>query len=123
MAFGPSRTAATTGPLVMKSTRLAEERLGAVDGVVALGELAVDGHELEADEPQAALLVAGEDPADEQALDAVGLDEDEGAFGHGSSRDRIGASHGAGWAAFRHDAAISDGRRACSTSRAAPPRQ
>jgi hypothetical protein len=53
-----------------------------MDGVVALGEFPVDVDELQADELQAALLEAGEDPADEEALDAVRLDEDEGAFGH-----------------------------------------
>ena len=39
--------------------------------------------ELQADELEAALLEPGEDPADQEALDAVGLDEDEGAFSHG----------------------------------------
>jgi hypothetical protein len=53
-----------------------------MDRVVALGEGPVDVDELEADELETALLEAGEDPADEEALDAVGLDEDEGTFGH-----------------------------------------
>ncbi len=62
-----------------------EERSFGVDGVVLLGELARYPDELEADDLEAALFVPGEDAADEQALDAVGLDEDEGAFGHGRS--------------------------------------
>jgi hypothetical protein len=60
-----------------------EERALAVDRVMTLGEFPVDLNELEPDQLQAALLEAGQDPADEEALDAVGLDEDEGAFGHG----------------------------------------
>ena len=58
----------------------AEERLGAVGRVVALGQAAIDLDELQPDQPKAAILVAGEDPADKLALDAVGLDEDEGPF-------------------------------------------
>ena len=65
----------------MKSTRPGEERLAAVRGVVTLGEVAIDLHELEPDEPEAPILVAREDPADQLALDAVGLDQDERAFG------------------------------------------
>ena len=61
----------------------AEERLLAMDRVVPLGQVARDLDQLQADELQAAVLVAGEDPAGEQALDAVGLDQDEGAFVHG----------------------------------------
>ncbi len=61
-----------------------EERLLAVDGVVPLGQLAVDLHELEADDLEAALLEAGEDPARQESLDAVGLDQDEGSFVHGA---------------------------------------
>ena len=49
--------------------------------VVPFGEVAVDPHELEPDELEPARLVAREDPADQLALDAVGLDEDEGSFG------------------------------------------
>ena len=49
---------------------------------MAFGQLAIDLDQLQADELQATLLEAGQDPPDEQALDAVGLDEDEGAFGH-----------------------------------------
>ena len=50
-----------------------------------LGEVALDVDELEPDDLEAALLVAGEDAPDQLALDAVGLDEDEGAFGHAGS--------------------------------------
>jgi hypothetical protein len=53
--------------------------------VVALRGLARRDHQLQAHDAQAALLVALEQPTDQQALDAVGLDEDEGAFGHGDS--------------------------------------
>ena len=42
--------------------------------VVALSEVAIDSHKLEPDELEAARLVPGEDPADELALDAIGLD-------------------------------------------------
>jgi hypothetical protein len=37
-------------------------------------------HELEPDDLQAALFVAGQDATDQLALDTVGLDEDEGPF-------------------------------------------
>ena len=54
-------------------------------GVMALGEVAVDAHQLERDEVQAATLEAPDHLADEAALDAVGLDQDEGAFdAHGA---------------------------------------
>jgi hypothetical protein len=48
------------------------------------GELAVDGAELEGDDVEALALDAGEDLADQLALDAVGLDQDQGAFSHAS---------------------------------------
>ena len=75
IAFGPSRASATSGP------EASEERLGAMGVVVPLGEVAIDLHELESGELEAALLVSGEDAPDQLALDAVGLDEDEGPFG------------------------------------------
>jgi hypothetical protein len=53
-----------------------------VDGVVALGEIAGDLDQLQADDLQPTVLVPGEDPAGQQALNAVGLDQDEGAFVH-----------------------------------------
>ena len=62
-----------------------EERLVAWTVVVPLGERPVHLHELEPHDAQAALLVALEDAADEQALDAVGLDEDQGSFAHVTS--------------------------------------
>src|SRR4029078_7879091 len=58
-----------------------EEWLCAVRPLIALGERPSDVHELEPDELEAARLVPGEDAADQLALDAVGLDEDEGPFG------------------------------------------
>ena len=59
-----------------------EEGLVGVDGVVALGKRTVDVEQLEADDAQAALLVALDDAPDQLALDAIGLDEDEGALAH-----------------------------------------
>ncbi len=72
----------------------AEERSLAVDRVVLLGQVAAHLDELEPDELEPALLEAADDPADEQALDAVGLDEDEGAFGHGGWSYRLGGACG-----------------------------
>ena len=66
---------------MMKSTRPAKNGFSRWAVVVPLGEVAIDVDELEPDELEAALLVAGEDAADQLALDAVGLDEDEGPFG------------------------------------------
>ena len=84
-----------------------EEGLVAVDRVVLLGQGAVDVHELEADELEAALLEPREHATDELALDAVGLDEEQGALEirHGlgprvsrgrcrARRDRAGCSGG-----------------------------
>ena len=82
MALSPSNASATSGAEVMKSTRRAEERLLPMLGVVVLRGLAGGHHELEPDQLQAALLVPLEQAPDQQSLDAVGLDEDEGAFGH-----------------------------------------
>src|SRR4029079_10664441 len=64
-----------------------EERLLAMDRVVALGEIAIDVDQLQPGELPSAFLVPREDRAGEQALDAVGLDQDEGAFVHESSWD------------------------------------
>src|SRR6185369_4836650 len=58
----------------------AEERLLAMRRVMALSEIPIDPHELEPDDLEAASLVTREDPADQLALDAVGLDEDESTF-------------------------------------------
>ena len=49
-------------------------------GIVRFGKGAIDLDELEPDDLEAALLVAREDAPHELALDAVGLDEDEGPF-------------------------------------------
>ena len=51
-------------------------------GVVAAAERFVDADQLEADQLEPALLQATEDGADEAALQAVGLDQDEAAFAH-----------------------------------------
>jgi len=51
-----------------------------VDGVVLLGQRAAGLHELEADDAQAALLKAADDLARQAALDAIRLDDDQGAF-------------------------------------------
>ena len=59
-----------------------EERLALVDRIVAFGQLAIDVDQLEPDDLEAALFVAGDDPAGQQTLDAVGLHEDEGTLGH-----------------------------------------
>src|SRR4051812_14761588 len=60
--------------------------------VVAFGEVAVDAHELQPDDLQAPRFVSSEDPPDQLALDAVGLDEDEGTFcaWHGFLESRTG---------------------------------
>src|SRR4051812_28876184 len=57
-----------------------------MDRVVAFRELPGDVDHLQADDLQATVLVSGEDPAGQEALDAVGLDQDEGSFVHVSSR-------------------------------------
>jgi hypothetical protein len=59
-----------------------EERLALVDGIVALGQRSVDVDQLESDDLEAALFVAGDDPAGQKPLDAVGLDEYECSLGH-----------------------------------------
>ena len=58
----------------------AEERLRLQVGVVLLGLLLADVLELHRAEVVAARLEAGDDLADEAALDAVGLDHDEGGL-------------------------------------------
>ena len=85
IAFGPSKAGRDERARRDEVDEAAEERLLAMDGVVPLGERPIDVDQLQPDELQAALLEAGEDPPDEQALDAVGLDQDEGAFVHVSS--------------------------------------
>ncbi len=61
-----------------------EERLLAVGRVVAFREITLDLDKLESHDLQPALLVPLEDPTGQLPLDAVGLDEDEGAF-HGGA--------------------------------------
>ena len=82
IAFGPSRASATSGARRDEVDQAREERLLAMRRVVPLGERRGRPAQLQPDDLEAAFLVAGEDAAVEQALDAVGLDEDEGAFGH-----------------------------------------
>ena len=60
----------------------AEERLVAVNGVVTLGEIAIHLHQLESHDLQAAFLETRNQASGEQPLDGIGLDQDEGAFGH-----------------------------------------
>ena len=80
MAFGPSSASGHERPRDDEVDQPGEERLLAMRRVVTLGEFAIDPHELEPDDLEAASLVTREDPADQLALDAVGLDEDESAF-------------------------------------------
>ncbi len=82
MALRPSKASATSGAEVMKSTRPPKNGLALMLGVVGLRGRAVGQHQLEADEAQATLLVALDETADQQPLDAVGLDEHKGTFGH-----------------------------------------
>ena len=53
-----------------------------MDGVVALGHVAWNGQQPQANDLQPLALEARHDLADEAALHAVGLDQDQGAF-HG----------------------------------------
>ena len=55
--------------------------------VMLLGESALSAHQLQSRDAQATLLVAIDDAPDELALDAVGLDQDEGSLAHGDSSD------------------------------------
>src|SRR5207247_1321772 len=74
----------------------AEERPLPMDRVVPLGEVAVHADELEADDLEPALLEPADDPAGQEALDTVGLDEDEGAVGHEINL-RSGRGSGGWW--------------------------
>ena len=58
-----------------------EERLAHVLGVVRFGESAVDTHQLQRDEVQSTALETRDQLADEAALHAVGLDQDQGSLG------------------------------------------
>ena len=77
IACVPSHTMATTGPDVMKSTSDSKKGLSPMLGVVTLGELARDPHELHGAQHQATALETRHDLADQAARDAVGLDHDE----------------------------------------------
>jgi hypothetical protein len=67
----------------MNSTSEPKNGLLAVLAVVLLGDLAGQGAQLGGHQAQALGLQAGDDLADQAAGDAVGLDEDKGAIGHG----------------------------------------
>ena len=56
-----------------------------MDRVVAVGQGPVYVHQLEADDPEPALLEPAENATRQQALDGVGLDQDDRAFVHGAS--------------------------------------
>src|SRR4051812_13927675 len=90
---------------------LAEERLALVLGVVALGEVLVDGHVLERDDAQALALEAGDDLAGQAARERVGLDEDQGPVHRGSVLPAVvgSVSYGEGGASY-------DAVAPCSTS-------
>ena len=80
IASSPSRTSATSGPLV---TNVAQRRVEVpldVLGVVLVGLLAVDRAQVHRDDAQALGLEAAEDLADQAAADGVGLEQDEGAL-------------------------------------------
>jgi hypothetical protein len=78
----------------------AEERPLTVLGVVRLGGVAVERAQLGCDEPQPLALQAGDHLADQATGDAIGLDEDESAFGHGAAAYGVAAAAGrVRWAA------------------------
>ena len=58
--------------------------LAGVDGVVAFRHVARDAQQAQAHHFEALALEARQDVADQAALDAIGLDEDEGAFHPGA---------------------------------------
>src|SRR3712207_9318656 len=69
--------------------RSLEKRFVAVFGVVFLGEIAADVHQLHSIDVQALGLDAADDLTDEPAADAVPLDEYQGLFhGYLLTRDR-----------------------------------
>ena len=90
IASGPSSATAATGPEVMNSTRPVVEVLAGMHRVVALRHLPWNGQQPQADDLQALPLEARHDLADEPALDAVGLDQDEGAFHGPAAPLRVG---------------------------------
>jgi hypothetical protein len=53
--------------------------------VVPFGQIAIDLHQLQPHDLEPPLLVPREDATRQLALDAIGLDEDEGAFDHSGS--------------------------------------
>jgi hypothetical protein len=57
---------------------------------VPLGQIAIHLDKLEPGDLEAALFETGDDTADQLALDAVGLDEDEGALDHCTDTAAVG---------------------------------
>lgn len=87
MAFGPSRTIATTGPDEMNSTRPFEEGALCMHGVVGLSELRAHRGDLQGDNLEATLFESRDHSTSKLALYAVWLDENKGALaGAHSSR-------------------------------------
>ena len=72
------------------------ERIARHTGAPAECIVTAEGTSLANHLAMAALLEPGEDASDEKSLDAVGLDEDEGAFVHESSWESVGWSGSAG---------------------------
>ncbi len=65
--------------------QLAEERLGGMLAVVGLGDRALKSAQFEGDQGQPLAFQPADDLADEATADAIGLDQNEGAFdGHGT---------------------------------------
>ena len=95
---GPIEGERDEGPRRDELDKTAEERLLAMDGVVLLGERAVDVDELEPDDPEASFLVAREDPPDQETLDAVGFDENQCPFGHAGAPQWSDRASGWRWA-------------------------
>ena len=79
IADSPLTASASTGPELMKSTRLGEEGLALVLGVVLARHRLRDAEQPGASQLEAAPLEARDDLAGEPAAHAVGLDEDERA--------------------------------------------
>ena len=77
IASGPSITAATSGPPVMKLTRSPKERLLGVLGVVGLRSGAVERSEFEGDELRTPSFDPPQYFADESATNAVGFNQDK----------------------------------------------
>ena len=80
MASGPSRTAATTGPLVRCPHQIFEEELPHVLGVVFPRQRLLDLHELESHKPEAAALEPRQQIHPNSSLQGIGFQQDQRAF-------------------------------------------